>query len=233
MSLCQFFLQKNKKDFYWVLINKNHRCININGSHYICAANKQKEIKQLLSTRLRERRIEIGMSIKELAKQTGLTSGFISQIEHGLAEPSITSLRNIANVLGVAVFYFLMDDININPVVKKNERRILKFSKSNLTYELLSPDLNRQMEMFMARLKPGEFTSFESESHPGEEAIYVLHGSLGIKVGANDYILEEGDTIHFDSSKPHKITNIGQVVLEYISAATPPPENDSIKRRNT
>jgi transcriptional regulator with XRE-family HTH domain len=102
----------------------------------------------LLSTRLREKRIEIGMTIKELSEKTGLTSGFISQIEHGIAEPSITSLRNIANVLGVASFYFLLDDINVSPVVKKNERRVLKFAKSNLTYELLSPNLNRQMEMF-------------------------------------------------------------------------------------
>lgn len=186
----------------------------------------------MLSTRLKERRTEIGMSIKELAEKTGLTSGFISQIEHGQAEPSITSLRNIANVLGVAVFYFLLDDININPVVKKNERKILKFSKSNITYELLSPDLNRQMEMFMAKLKPGEFTSIEPEFHSGEEAIHVLHGNLRIKLGDNDYTLEAGDTIHFDSSKPHKIMNVGQIELEYISAATPPPENDSLKRKN-
>jgi transcriptional regulator with XRE-family HTH domain len=185
----------------------------------------------LLSTRLKNRRIEIGMSIKELSEKTGLTSGFISQIEHGLAEPSITSLRNMANVLDVAVFYFLLDDINVNPVVKKEERKILHFSKPNLTYELLSPDLNRQMEMFMAKLKPGESTSDEQEFHAGEEAIHVLHGNLRIQLGDNDYTLNEGDTIHFDSSKPHKIINDGQVELEYISAATPPPENDSIRRK--
>ena len=185
----------------------------------------------MLSTRLKERRTEVGMSIKELSEKTGLTSGFISQIEHGLAEPSITSLRNIASVLGVAVYYFLLDDFSVNPVVKKSERRILKFSKSDLTYELLSPDLNGQMEMFMARLKPGESTCFELESHAGEEAIFVLHGYLKIQVGDTEYKLEEGDTIHFDSSRSHRIINCGQVDLEYISTATPPPENDSLKCR--
>lgn len=187
----------------------------------------------MLGTRLKERRQEIGMSIKELAEKTGLTSGFISQIEHGLAEPSITSLRNISNVLGVAVFYFLLDDFSVNPVVKKNERRVLKFSKSDLTYELLSPDLNRQMEMFMAKLKPGEYTSKELEYHTGEEAIHVLKGCLKIYIGDSEYILEEGDTIHFDSTRPHKIMNFSDVELQYISAATPPPENDSVKSRGS
>lgn len=187
----------------------------------------------MLSTKLREKRNEVGMTIKELAEKTGLTSGFISQIERGITEPSITSLRNIANVLGVPAFYFLLDDINVNPVVKKHERRILKFSKSDLSYELLSPDLNRQMEMFMARLKPGESTSNELEFHSGEEAIHILHGEMRIQIGENNYTLEEGDTIHFDSSKPHKIINTGEDVLNYISAATPPPENDSLKLKNT
>jgi transcriptional regulator with XRE-family HTH domain len=187
----------------------------------------------LLSTRLREKRIEIGMTIKELSEKTGLTSGFISQIEHGIAEPSITSLRNIANVLGVASFYFLLDDINVSPVVKKNERRVLKFAKSNLTYELLSPNLNRQMEMFMAKLQPGESTCNEIESHSGEEAIHILQGNMWIQVGSNEYALEKGDSIHFDSSKPHKIMNVGQAELEYISVVTPPPENDSIQHNIT
>lgn len=185
----------------------------------------------MLGARLKERRIEIGMSIKELSGITGLTSGFISQVEHGITEPSITSLRNIANVLGVPVFYFLLDDLNVNPVVKKDERKILKFAKSNLDYELLSPDLNRQMELFMAKLKPGETTCNELESHTGEEAIHVLHGIMRIQIGYDEYDLEEGDTIHFESNKPHKIINAGQIELEYISAVTPPPENDSFQRR--
>jgi transcriptional regulator with XRE-family HTH domain len=132
----------------------------------------------LLSTRLKDRRTEIGISIKELAEKTGLTSGFISQIEHGTAEPSITSLRNIANVLKVPIFYFLMDDIKVDPVVKKNERKILKFAKSSLTYELLSPDLNGQLEMLIAKIRPGKSTSNDQEFHSGEEVIHVLNGIM-------------------------------------------------------
>lgn len=174
----------------------------------------------------------MGISIKELSEKTGLTSGFISQIEHGIAEPSITSLRNISNVLGVPVFYFLMDDIKVNPVVKKNERKVLKFAKSSLTYELLSPDLNGQLETFIAKVKPGKSTCYEQEFHSGEEVIHVLNGIMKVLLEDEEYTLEEGDTIQFDSSRPHRIINIGQVELVYISTVTPPPENDSLRLKS-
>lgn len=187
----------------------------------------------MLSTRLKNKRTEINMSIKELSEKTGLSSGFISQIEHGLSEPSITSLRNIAEVLGVPVFYFLLDDNDVNPVVKKDQRRILKFAKSNLTFELLSPDLNHQMEMHIAKIKPGKSTFEENEFHYGEEIIHIISGNMWILVGSEEYLLEEGDTIQFDSSKPHKMMNSGQAELKYLSVTTPPPENDSLKLINT
>lgn len=175
--------------------------------------------------------MEIGMSIKDLAENSGLTSGFISQVERGLAEPSISSLRNIASVLGVAVYYFLLDDVDSNPVVRKDETRLLKFPKSQITYELLSPDLNRQMEMFKARLHPGEETNNEPFTHSGEEVVHVLEGSMQIQIGDESYILEAGDTIHFNSGKPHKIACAGEKDLVFISTTTPPAEMDTFKRK--
>lgn len=188
----------------------------------ITRACAKKWVKIVIGSKIRDKRVEIGMSLKELAEKVDLTSGFISQVERELAEPSITSLRKIANVLGVAVFYFLMEDSHTNPVVKKNERQALKFPQSHLTYELLSPDLERQMEMFMARLEPGAATCDEPLSHPGEEVIHVLQGNMCIKVGEVDYILEQGDTIYYFSSIPHRIVNDGKEELVFISTITPP-----------
>lgn len=176
----------------------------------------------MLGARLRSKRQEIGMSLKELAEMTDLTPGFLSQVERDLAEPSITSLRKIAEALEVAVFYFLMDDIQKSPVVKKNERQVLNFPNSHLTYELLSPDLNRQMEMFQARLEPGAATCDEPLKHPGEEVTHVLAGKMHIQVGEEEYILEAGDTIYYFGSIPHKIVSIGEEDLVFISTITPP-----------
>ena len=176
----------------------------------------------MLGFKIREKRKELGLNLKELAVKTDLTPGFLSQIERDLAEPSITSLRKISKALNVAVFYFLMTDEEEKAVVRKNERQKLIFPDSHITYELLSPDLNRQMEMFMGALEPGAMTCEEPLSHPGEEGTYVVKGKMWIKIGDDEYTLEQGDTIYYFGSIPHQIINIGQDEMVFISTITPP-----------
>ncbi|MDF2594188.1 MAG: cupin protein [Clostridia bacterium] len=176
----------------------------------------------MIGDKIRERRLQMGMNLKELAERTNLTPGFLSQIERDISEPSITSLRKIAEALEVAVFYFLLDETKKSPVVKKNQRQQLKFSNSHVTYELLSPDLNRQMEMFIGQLEPGAMTCEEPLTHPGEEINHVLKGKMWIIIGEDEYILEEGDTIYYFASLPHKIVSIGEEDLIFVSTITPP-----------
>lgn len=176
----------------------------------------------MIGTKIKEKRMELGISQKDLAQKVGLTAGFLSQIERDQAEPSITSLRKISEALNVAVFYFLMTDDEKKAVVRKDERQKLTFRDSHMTYELLSPDLNRQMEMFMGELEPGAVTCPEPLAHPGEEVIYVMKGSMWIKVGDDEYTLEEGDTIYYFGTIPHQIENVGDKNLVFISTITPP-----------
>jgi quercetin dioxygenase-like cupin family protein len=166
--------------------------------------------------------LEKKLSIKQLAERTGLTSGFISQIERSQTEPSITSLRKLSEALDVAVFYFFIEEVNNNCVVRKNERQKLRFRDSHLAYELLSPDLNRQMEMFYATLEPNASTSEELMNHNGEEVILVLKGKMGIQIGDDSYELDEGDSIYYFATVPHRIVNIGDEDLEFVSTITPP-----------
>jgi transcriptional regulator with XRE-family HTH domain len=175
----------------------------------------------VIGKRIREKRLQAGMSLKELAEKSNLTSGFLSQIERELAEPSITSLRKIADVFGMAVFYFLLDDDRTSPVVRKNEKKILKLNKSQLTYELLCPDVERQMEVYIGRLKPGGNTGKHLRSHEGEEAVHVLEGSMTMVLGEDVYRLEPGDTIYYFSNIPHRIINEGKNELVFISSMTP------------
>lgn len=175
-----------------------------------------------LGLKIRTRRQELDMSIKQLADLTGLTSGFISQVERNQTEPSITSLRKLAEALEVAVFHFFIDEVNNNCVVRKHQRQKIKFRDSHLAYELLSPDLNRQMEMFYAELEPKAATSDELMAHNGEEVILVLKGTMEITVGTDVYLLEEGDAIYYFASIPHRIVNIGDEELAFVSTITPP-----------
>ena len=176
----------------------------------------------MIGAKIREKRKELGLSLKELAEKTDLTPGFLSQLERDMVDPSITSLRKIAKSLNVAVFYFLMSEDMPKPVVRKDERQTLTFPDTKINYQLLSPDLNRQMEMFLADLEPGAATCDEPSTHPGEEVTYVLKGKMWIKIGEEEYVLEEGDTIYYFSSIPHKIVNIGEENLQFISTITPP-----------
>jgi transcriptional regulator with XRE-family HTH domain len=176
----------------------------------------------LLGERIRAKRKERGKSLSELSQLTGLTASFLSQVERDVTEPSITSLRKIAKALDVPIFYFLLDAEEFSPVVRSEDRKVLKFPQSHLTFELLTPDLSRQMELMMATLEPGTSTCDEPLTHPGEECTFVLQGEMEIQVGEDIYHLKEGDSIYYYCAIPHKITSVGKKDLVFISAITPP-----------
>ncbi|GFN22259.1 MAG: cupin domain-containing protein [Thermoanaerobacteraceae bacterium] len=176
----------------------------------------------MLGKKIRQIRRDRGMSLKDVAEKTGLTSSFLSQVERDLADPSITSLRKIAEALEVPIFYFLLNHEDHSPVVRRDKRKVLKFPQSHLTYELLSPDLNRKMEIMMARLEAGAVSCDEPLSHPGEECIVVLQGCMEIEIGGEVYRLEEGDSIYYYAAVPHKLWNPGDKELVFLSAMTPP-----------
>jgi len=123
--------------------------------------------------------------------------------------------------LDVPIFYFLIDDKKQSAIVRKNERRVLKFPESHLTYELLTPDLSKRMEIIRTRIEPGANTCTKPLSHKGEECTLVIQGKMLIQIGENEYELETGDTIYYIASIPHKITSIGKKSLVIISAMTP------------
>ncbi|RAK12765.1 XRE family transcriptional regulator [Halanaerobium saccharolyticum] len=175
-----------------------------------------------LGQRIRQKRKAKGMSLNDVAEKIQKTSSYLSQVERGLAEPSITALREIARALEVPIFYFLIEEENHNAVVRKDERRILNFPGSHLTFELLSPDLNREMEVIAATLEPGAATSEDPLNHLGEECTIVIQGRMYIKIGDQEYELDPGDSIYYKASLPHKIESIGEDDLHFISAITPP-----------
>lgn len=176
----------------------------------------------MLGEKIRRKRKERGLSLSQLAKRIKRTPSYLSQIERDLAEPSITSLRQIANSLEVPIFYFLLDEQKDGPLVRKGERKTLRFPDAHQVYELLSPDLNRKIEMIQACIKPGATTCERPLSHAGEECILVLKGEMKIQIGEEDYHLREGDSIYYYAAIPHKIESCGEEDLVFVSAITPP-----------
>ncbi len=177
---------------------------------------------QEMGGKIRKMRRSQDMSLAELAEKINKTSSYLSQVERGLAEPSITALREIAKALEVPIFYFLVDENEHNSVVRRDERKQIKYPDSNSRVELLTPNLNNQMELIEARLDPGDSTVEEPLPHQGEECTVVLKGRMKIQVGDQHHDLEPGDSIYYIASIPHKITSIGEEELIFVSAITPP-----------
>jgi len=174
-----------------------------------------------LGNKIRKLRISKSMNLTAFAKKIGKTPSYLSQVERGMASPSIMALREIAKALNVPMFYFLIDDKKQNVIVRKNERKVLQFPKSHLTYELLSPDVSQRVQMIRTRIKIGASSCPKPLSHEGEECTLVMEGKMEIKIGDEFFILEEGDSIYYISSIPHKITSIGNQDLIIISAIAP------------
>ena len=175
-----------------------------------------------LGYRLRARRQELGLSLRELAERVGLTASFLSQIERDLASPSIESLRKISDALEVPIFHFLVEPDVKSPVVRREERAQLKLSGSNLTYQLMTPDLNRKMEVFLAEREPGEEKITIPLRQQTEEFIYVLQGQLEIELGEEAYLLGPGDSVYFDGPLLRRLAASGDTTLRFISVITPP-----------
>jgi len=167
-----------------------------------------------LGNRIRKLRISKGINLTVFAKKIDKTPSYLSQVERGMASPSIMALREISKALNVPIFYFLIDDKQQSAIVRKKERRILRFPASRLTYE-------HQIEIIRTRIEVGASTCSKPLTHEGEECTLVIEGKMKIQVGDEFFILEEGDCIYYIASIPHKITSIGDKDLIVISAITP------------
>lgn len=189
-----------------------------------------------LGHRIQVRRKQAGQSLRELAAQTDLTASFISQVERGQTNPSIDSLRRIAEALQVSILYFLSDhseprpksrapknkSLTYIPVVRAPSRPQLTLPVSGVTYELLTPDLARKMEALCGRLAPGTGNVARRLREPTEEFIYVLAGALCVGLDSGEHTLHPGDSIYFSGTTLQKLACASNEDAVWISVITPP-----------
>jgi transcriptional regulator with XRE-family HTH domain len=180
-------------------------------------------VSKVLGERIRHYRTLKKMNGNELAKKAGVSRSLISQIEQGTANPSIDTLRKITQALEIPiVLLFEESNPSIGILVTKNKRKMLKVPESNLVFELLTPDLNRKIEFLWIEIEPGEQVEPVAFAHEGEECAVILEGQLFFRINDEEYILNPGDSISFDSSQPHSIANPGPEKVVLVTAITPP-----------
>ncbi len=170
--------------------------------------------KQIVKN-IKKFRLSRKMSLEKLAQLTGLTKGYVSKIENSDKVPPFSTLIKIANALDTDISLLMADESempeNINLcIVRKNERKevISRGTLYGYHYEALAhKKLGKNMEPYIIIPAFDEKGVF---SHEGEEFMYVLEGRHEFIYDGKKYLLNEGDSIYFDSIIPHSGRSVGK-----------------------
>lgn len=162
--------------------------------------------------RVREIRKQKDYTLKELAEKTGLSISLLSQIERGFVDPTVGTFWKICTALEIPIHHFFQGLEEEHIVVRRDQRRLMELSDSNVRYHVLSPNRGGKIEYLLVEILPGEMGETELVSHPGEECGYVVQGELKIILDQQEIYLYEGDSIYFPSTTPHRYVNTGSGV---------------------
>ena len=174
-----------------------------------------------IGNRIRTRRKEMDLSLRQLGEKTGVSASFLSQVENDQVSPSLNSLQSIATALQVPMFYFL-NDVQGGAVVRAGERRKLYFSDSQIGYDLLTPDFSRQMMSVLVRLEPFARRIAMPLARSTEQWMHVMNGRMEIIVGGDTHLLETGDTIYYDGDLLQEFGSASDQELVIICCVSPP-----------
>lgn len=169
-----------------------------------------------IGSQVRKLRNGRDLTLQDLANLTGLSKPNLSQIENNLVTPPIATLLKISTALGVSIGHFFQQsqqDSSIVVVRKKDRYGVAKgphISHIGYQYEPLAyPKVDKLMEPFIVHMDEREADAIVFNNHRGEEFLYVLDGTLEFHCGDTLVVLEEGDSLYFDSVVPHGYRGVG------------------------
>jgi len=173
--------------------------------------------------KIRELRLENGLTQEELANRCELTKGFISQIENSLTSPSITTLDDILQALGTSLGEFFTDSNEEEAFVYSEDDFYLKVDdESNHLIKWIVPNAQKyEMEPIIIEILPGG-KSVQDEPHAGEEFGYVLEGTVILRVGKKRYVCNKGNAFYYMANKSHYLENTSKEKAVVLWVSTPP-----------
>jgi transcriptional regulator with XRE-family HTH domain len=173
--------------------------------------------------RIREHRLRRRMTLREVARETGLSESFLSQLERGLTNASIPSLQRITTALGVSIGeLFDPSETGATRVMRRGDRPALTLGEGFVKY-LLTPKWMQDMEVLAVTFQPGCSTGAEPYVHgDSEELLIVVSGSVEARIGEQHVLLGAGDSVSYRSSVPHSAWNAGPAEAEVIYVVSPP-----------
>ncbi|MEV5530138.1 helix-turn-helix domain-containing protein [Streptomyces prunicolor] len=169
-----------------------------------------------VAQRLKDMRGERGITLTTLAEQTGISSAHLSRLEKGVRKPSIGSLLQIARVYGVSISELVQEPDQDDFHLVRADAAMTRDGQDG-RYTVLSGS-RETMSVVRVELAAGKNT--KTARHVGEEWLHVLSGAITLDISGVSLELDTGDSVHFDSSKEHRLTNKDDVVATVLIAST-------------
>jgi transcriptional regulator with XRE-family HTH domain len=170
---------------------------------------------------LRLHREEIGLSIRTLASRAGCSPSFISQVENGVASPSIGSLEKIAACLGVSLSRLFHErEGSVSSVVRAKDRPRVESGWSNAVIESLRSDSTARIESLLITIQPGGTSGKSAHAVTREQFVFVISGEVRLDLHDTQHVLTKGDAVTIRSQAPARWTNHSTrpVQLLFVSA---------------
>jgi transcriptional regulator with XRE-family HTH domain len=187
----------------------------------------------VLGDRLRATREAYGISLRELARRVGVSASLISQIETGKVHPSVSTLYALASELDASIdqllfadaaarpdsrgWEFLTEHPHMEPLQRADDRQVIQLG-AGVRWERLTTQSVPGIDFLYLEYEPGGESSPKDamQRHAGREWGYVVEGTFQVTIGFDDFILEPGDAIAFDSTIPHRFHNPGDAPVRAV-----------------
>lgn len=173
-----------------------------------------------IGKKIKRLRIKKGLTQEELGERTDLSKGFISQLERDLNSPSIETLFSLLEVLGSKPKDFFDDDKNQRVVYVEDEQTVYIDDEKKYQIRWLVPESNdKEMEPVLVTFQEkGEFKQFEPSL--SETFMYVMKGQVRLVLGSQEFTAKAGQSLYFEASDHHQLTNYDDEQSEVIIVAT-------------
>jgi transcriptional regulator with XRE-family HTH domain len=180
------------------------------------------QLGQVIANHVRSRRLEIGLTVGQLAERTGISKGMLSKIENAQTSPSLSTLERLSSALDMPVtslFRGLAEERDAVFVKAGSGPEIVrKGTRSGHTYELLGTlrgPYKRVEPLLVSLVESTEV--FPLFQHAGIEMLYMLEGIMEYSYGREHYRMEKGDTLQFEGDIPHGPTRLVKLPIRFLS----------------
>ena len=161
-------------------------------------------------------------TLKEIATAAGISESFLSQLERGRTNATIATLQRLATALGIEVSDLFSTDSSRPRVIRRDTREFVAWGSQG-SKALLTPKPFHSLEVVVARFEPGGSTGDEPYTHgDSEELLIVVEGGVHMQLGTEIHDVTAGDSVHYQSSTPHRVSNPYDETAEVLFVISPP-----------